>query len=67
MPFQQIRGDISDAFGHRKDMAKVDGHFWVPIDDHQTFTWNFIYGDDASVAMSPEFKEKEKSGPGAAG
>jgi phthalate 4,5-dioxygenase len=60
MPFQQIRGDISDAYGKRKEIAKIDGHFWVPIDDHQTFTWNFVYGADASVSMNAEFKEKEE-------
>jgi phenylpropionate dioxygenase-like ring-hydroxylating dioxygenase large terminal subunit len=64
MPFQQIRGDISDAFGQRKEMAKVDGHFWVPIDDYQTFTWNFIYGADASAAMSDDFKETEEQRTG---
>ena len=64
MPFQQIRGDISDAFGKRKDLPKIDGHFWVPIDDHQSFTWNFIYGADESAAMSDEFKEKEEERTG---
>jgi phthalate 4,5-dioxygenase len=60
MPFQQIRGDISDAYGQRKKVAKVDGHFWVPIDDNQTWTWNFLYGADESVAITPEFKEWEE-------
>jgi hypothetical protein len=64
MPFQQIRGDISDAFGVRKELAKIDGHIWVPIDDYQTFTWNFIYGADATAAMSAEFKEKEEQRTG---
>src|SRR5215471_14211547 len=64
MPFQQIRGDISDAFGARKELAKIDGHIWVPIDDYQTLTWNFIYGADEAAAMSAEFKEKEEQRTG---
>jgi hypothetical protein len=64
MPFQQIRGDIADAFGKRKALPKIDGHLWVPIDDHQTFTWTFIYGDDADAAMSDEFKEEEEERTG---
>jgi phthalate 4,5-dioxygenase len=60
MPFQQIRGDISDNYGQRKKVAKVDGHFWVPIDDHQTWTWNFLYGADEAVPITPEFREWEE-------
>jgi phthalate 4,5-dioxygenase oxygenase subunit len=64
MPFQQIRGDISDDYGQRKKVAKIDGHFWVPIDDYQTFTWNFLYGADESVPITPEFKEWEENRTG---
>lgn len=60
VPFQQIRGDVSDDLGHRKEIAKIDGHFWVPIDDHHTMTWNFIYGFDESVPLTPEFREWEE-------
>jgi len=66
MPFQQMRGDISDDFGQRKKIAKVDGHFWVPIDDHQTITWNFVYGADESVPITPEFAEWEERRTGRA-
>jgi phenylpropionate dioxygenase-like ring-hydroxylating dioxygenase large terminal subunit len=64
MPFQQIRGDISDDDGKRKKMAIVSGHFWVPIDDNQTFTWNFVYGADESVLITPEFAEWEEARTG---
>ena len=64
MPFQQIRGDISDDDGKRKKMAIISGHFWVPIDDHQTFTWNFVYGADESVPITPEFREWEEARTG---
>ena len=42
MPFTQIRpGDSS------KSMS--DGHFWVPIDDHNVMVWNWYYtfGEEA--------------------
>jgi phenylpropionate dioxygenase-like ring-hydroxylating dioxygenase large terminal subunit len=64
MPFQQIRGDISDDYGKRKEVAKVDGHFWVPIDDRQTITWNFVYGADETVPITPEFAEREEQRTG---
>ena len=64
MPFQQMRGDISDDFGNRKNMAKIDGHFWVPIDDHQTITWNFVYGADDPLSITPEFTEWEEQRTG---
>jgi phthalate 4,5-dioxygenase oxygenase subunit len=60
MPFQQIRGDVSDPYGRRKEVAKVDGHFWVPIDDYQTWTWNCLYGVDETVPITPEFREWEE-------
>jgi phenylpropionate dioxygenase-like ring-hydroxylating dioxygenase large terminal subunit len=64
MPFQQLRGDISDDYGNRKKVAKIDGHFWVPIDDYQTVTWNFIYGADESVPITAEFAEWEENRTG---
>ena len=64
MPFQQMRGDISDDSGGRSAVPKIDGHFWVPIDDNQIFTWSWMYGDDESVPITPDFAEKDEKRAG---
>ena len=45
-------------------MPKIDGHFWVPIDDNQIYTWSWMYGDDESVPITPEFAEKDEKRAG---
>jgi len=64
MPFQQMRGDISDDSGGRSDVPKIDGHLWVPIDDDQIFTWSWMYGDDETVPITPDFAEKDEKRAG---
>ena len=64
MPFQQMRGDISNDHGDRSKVPKIDGHFWVPIDDYQTITWSWMYGDDKTVPITPEFAEQDEKRAG---
>ena len=66
MPFQQMRGDIADAVGARKNVPMIKGHFWVPIDDYQTFTWNWMYGFDDAAVITAEFAaaDEKKTGRG---
>ncbi len=64
MPFQQMRGDISDDSGKRSNVPKIDGHLWVPIDDCQTFTWSWMYGCDQDAEITPEFAEKDEKRAG---
>jgi hypothetical protein len=64
MPFQQMRGDVTDDGGARSAVPKIDGHFWVPIDDHQTFAWNWMYGIDEAAAITPEFAERDEKRAG---
>ena len=52
MPWQQCRGGITRPSGGRNEVAKIDGHIWVPIDDYQTFTWNWMYGIDETSPIS---------------
>jgi len=60
MPLQQMRGDVTDDYGNRKQVPKIDGHFWVPVDDYHTMTWNFMYGVDQDVPITPEFAENDE-------
>jgi phenylpropionate dioxygenase-like ring-hydroxylating dioxygenase large terminal subunit len=64
MPFQQMRGDVTDDAGGRSKVPKIDGHFWVPIDDYQTITWSWMYGYDKTVPITPEFAEQDEKRAG---
>ena len=58
MPFQQARGNITAISGEREAVPKLDGHLWVPIDDTQTYVYNWMTGLDDSVPITPEFAEE---------
>ena len=64
MPFQQMRGDVTGDGGQRSKVPKIDGHFWVPIDDHQTHVWSWMYGADESAEITPEFAERDEKRAG---
>lgn len=64
MPFQQMRGDVTGDGGQRSKVPKIDGHFWVPIDDHQTYVWNWMYGVDESAEITSEFAERDEKRAG---
>jgi phenylpropionate dioxygenase-like ring-hydroxylating dioxygenase large terminal subunit len=57
MPVQQFRGDVVSMTGGRNEVPKIEGHFWVPIDDERTFTWNWTMGFDDDAELTPEFVE----------
>ena len=46
MPFQQLRGGIHQFDGSRRKLPELDGHIWVPIDDEQTYVYNWSCGYD---------------------
>ena len=60
MPFQQFRGDVVSFMGggQRNEVPKLEGHLWMPIDDHNTWTWNWTLGYDEDAKLSPEFIEQ---------
>src|SRR5215208_2572121 len=64
MPFQQMRGDVTNDGGQRSKVPKIDGHFWVPIDDYQTHVWNWMYGIDEAAVITPEFAEMDEKRAG---
>jgi phenylpropionate dioxygenase-like ring-hydroxylating dioxygenase large terminal subunit len=55
MPNAQIRGAFTTQTGERADVPKLDGHIWVPIDDHSTHVYNWTCGYDRSVAITQEY------------
>ncbi len=59
MPFQQMRPNvIQTGLGANRRVSRIDGHIWVPIDDEQSFVYNWTYGYDADCALSPEHAEE---------
>jgi hypothetical protein len=61
MPAQQMRGNTMGWFGGKDEMPRIDGHVWVPIDDGQTFVYNWICTYDKTIALKPEWVERRES------
>jgi hypothetical protein len=38
-------------------VVTINGHFFVPIDDEHTATYNFMYSDDPAIPLTPRFIE----------
>jgi nitrite reductase/ring-hydroxylating ferredoxin subunit len=65
MPFQQTRPNITATglYG-RNSIPRYDGHIWVPIDDEQTYVYNWMAGYDSNSRLDPEFVEQAEAGYG---
>ena len=61
MPAQQMRANVMGWFGGKNVVPRLDGHVWVPIDDHSTFVYNWNCAYDATIEMSDEWKLKRES------
>ena len=55
MPFQQMRGTVTAFNGEKNDMPHLDGHIWVPIDDHTCNVYNIIWAYDHDVPLSRDY------------
>jgi phthalate 4,5-dioxygenase oxygenase subunit len=55
MPFHQMRGGVTSYDGGRTKVPKLDGHIWVPIDDHTTYVYNMLWTYDENVDLTPEY------------
>jgi phthalate 4,5-dioxygenase len=60
MPSQQMRGAVG-ALREERDLPRLDGHIWVPIDDEHTHVYNWMCGYDRTVSFSEEFREQAES------
>jgi phenylpropionate dioxygenase-like ring-hydroxylating dioxygenase large terminal subunit len=65
MPVTQIRGQ---NFAFDPEILTINGHFWVPVDDEHTATFNFMYSDDPAVPLTQRFIDDAETeigrGPG---
>src|SRR5579883_448956 len=70
-PFHQLRSlrvqgaDPTD----KRDVPVAKGHMWVPMDDHTTMVFNWMYATEEDRPLSPEqiARDEEAAGRGPAG
>jgi phthalate 4,5-dioxygenase len=64
MPFTQLRP--ASLFGAGMPVDPTDagpGHFWVPMDDHTSMVWNFMYSLDAPFSETDRREYGNGNGP----
>ena len=54
MPSIQCRGGTLTERGEREAVPKIDGHIWIPIDDTQTWVFNYMYSYDPEIPIPRE-------------
>jgi phthalate 4,5-dioxygenase oxygenase subunit len=64
MPAQQMRASIIGYEGVRNKPARLDGHIWVPIDDHTTHVFNIMCAPHPEDELIPEAVEKREVAAG---
>jgi phenylpropionate dioxygenase-like ring-hydroxylating dioxygenase large terminal subunit len=64
MPATQFRGFVLDWDGAIRETPTLRGHFWVPIDDETTATYNFMYAYDPAIPLTPEYNRQSESNSG---
>jgi hypothetical protein len=59
MPFQQMRPNITPmGLGVNARVPRYDGHIWVPIDDEETWVYNWMCGFDDNSPLDPDYVEE---------
>ena len=58
MPVTQIRGQ-NHAFD--PEILTINGHFWAPVDDEHTATYNFMYSDNPAVPLTQKFIDESET------
>jgi hypothetical protein len=64
MPAQQMRANTVGWFGGKNETPRIDGHIWVPIDDEQTYVYNWMCSYDETVTLHPEWLERREASMG---
>jgi phenylpropionate dioxygenase-like ring-hydroxylating dioxygenase large terminal subunit len=64
MPATQFRGFVLDWDGSIRATPTLRGHFWVPIDDETTATYNWMYAYDPAIPLTPEYNLQSETNSG---
>jgi len=62
MPHVQIRANQLTPDG-KPEKFKIAGHHWVPIDDHNTMVWNWLYSLDKPLTHDEQMEKGYGNGP----
>jgi len=54
MPCIQMRGTVQGLDLQEGYNPRLDGHLWIPIDDHSTWVFNFMYSYDPKTPLPHE-------------
>jgi hypothetical protein len=54
MPNQQMRAGLVDPEGRTAKLPSINGHIWVPIDDENTFVYNWKYSASDEYPIAEE-------------
>jgi nitrite reductase/ring-hydroxylating ferredoxin subunit len=60
LPAQQMRPNVTETNRPSTNykVPRYDGHIWVPIDDGQTWVYNWMCGFDANCVLDPDYVEE---------
>jgi nitrite reductase/ring-hydroxylating ferredoxin subunit len=62
MPAQQMRGRVTSRNSTKIDPhPTINGHLWVPIDDHTCWVYNWMYSYDPAIPITEEYAVKLES------
>jgi len=61
MPFQQSRGGLLDFEGNPAELPSIHGHMWMPIDDENTWVYNWMCSTDDRYPINDEYWWKHES------
>jgi len=63
MPAMQLRGNTTQwtGSGAKTEIPTLNGHLWIPIDDQQTFVYNFMYGMDQTVVVPEDYAWEDEA------
>lgn len=61
MPTLQMRAMTRATNGAPAEVPKLDGHLWVPIDDEQTYVYNWACGYDENTPLTEEYMARFES------
>ena len=65
LPANQMRANVQfNPARPSNNIPKHDGHIWVPIDDEQTFVYNWRAGVDENARLDPDYIERAEKSSG---
>ena len=58
MPAYQMRGNVAGRFGEYRELPRINGHIWVPMDDETTAVYNWILAYNKGTALDAEWLQR---------